>query len=140
MNDGERLTRLFQEIEGLMKHRLKDHFDGLGLTMPQIAVLGILCKDGNMKIGDISEKMNLSNSTISGIVDRLEKMEFVERARSQDDRRVVMVQPTPKLDEFFNKLDSYFKQYFEGLMNGCSKEDVDTVIRGFEKFVDILKR
>lgn len=56
-------------------------------------VLYTLGKHGSMKLSDISEKLSISNSTISGIVDRLEKQKYVERIRSKEDRRVIYVSP-----------------------------------------------
>jgi len=49
-----------------------------------------------MPLGELSKKMYLHPSTITGVVDRLEKRGYVLRHRDQEDRRVVKVQLTPK--------------------------------------------
>jgi len=74
------ITRLFKAELGAM-----------GLTPPQAMLIGLLTEQGQMKIGDICEQLKLSGSTVSGIVDRLEKQGFVERIRSETDRRVVNI-------------------------------------------------
>ncbi|MGB6606424.1 MAG: MarR family transcriptional regulator, partial [Atribacterota bacterium] len=56
---------------------LRHEFHGLmqdsGFTFPQLSVISILAKNGKQKVSDISEKMGLSDSTVSGILDRLEQ-------------------------------------------------------------------
>ena len=66
----------------MLKHSMGQHFNPMNLTGPQGMMMGILSHDGEMKISDLSEKIGLSNSTVSGIIDRLEKQGLVERTRS----------------------------------------------------------
>jgi DNA-binding MarR family transcriptional regulator len=51
---------------------------------------------GSLSLGELSKGMYLHPSTISGVVDRLEKKRYVVRDRTEKDRRVVKVRLTPK--------------------------------------------
>lgn len=62
-----------------------------GLTTSQIIVLQLLEGDESMTIGELAKQVNLNQATVTAIVDRLEGREFVERHRSQKDRRKVYV-------------------------------------------------
>jgi DNA-binding MarR family transcriptional regulator len=51
---------------------------------------------GDLSLSELSEKMSARNSTITGIVDRMERDGLVVRERSQSDRRVVLIRATDK--------------------------------------------
>ena len=62
-----------------------------GITAAQLQLLKILEKRGDLTHSEISELMYLRGSTVSGIIDRLEKRSLVRRKRSRSDRRLVRV-------------------------------------------------
>jgi len=62
-----------------------------GLTAAQVSVISLLGTQGSMTLGDLSRELELSHSTVSGIVDRLQAKEIVERKPSVDDRRYVQI-------------------------------------------------
>ncbi len=62
-----------------------------GITAAQLQLLKLLEKQGDLTHSEISDRMYLRGSTVSGIIDRLEKRELVRRKRSRVDRRLVRV-------------------------------------------------
>jgi len=62
-----------------------------GITPPQFDALVILDLEGDLTIGDLSNRLFLAYSTTTDLVDRLERAEFVVRQRDLHDRRVVRV-------------------------------------------------
>src|SRR5271166_5569364 len=70
-------TRLFREF---------------GLTPSQYNVLRILRGEGKpLPCLEVAERLIATVPAITGLIDRLERMELVTRQRSTDDRRVVWV-------------------------------------------------
>jgi DNA-binding MarR family transcriptional regulator len=65
-----------------------------GLTGPQLLVLQALGQHEEMTAGDLARGVNLSQGTVTSILDRLEKRVLIERIRSQTDRRKVYVKLT----------------------------------------------
>lgn len=70
-----------------------------------------------MTAGRLAELTGLSTGSITGIVDRLEKAGFVRRAADPDDRRRVVIQPTP--DRAPN-IAHYFLPLGEAMSEVCS--------------------
>ncbi len=66
-----------------------------GLTGPQLVVLKELLAAAPMPVNELANSVNLSQATVTGILDRLEKKQMIERTRSTVDRRKVLVSPTP---------------------------------------------
>ncbi len=67
-----------------------------GITGPQLVCLATLCDDGAMTGAELSRRVFVSASTITGIIDRLEKRGYVERKRDAVDRRRVLLHATPE--------------------------------------------
>ena len=68
--------------------------NGIRLSPPQGRVLFGLWQDGAMSIADIAKRTGFGKSTLTGILDRLERDGHVRRVRSATDRRVILVEPT----------------------------------------------
>ncbi len=66
------------------------------LTGPQLTVLKILEAFGDLSLSELSERLRAQNSTVTGIVDRMEREELVLRTRSTEDKRVVKLKLTDK--------------------------------------------
>jgi DNA-binding MarR family transcriptional regulator len=65
-----------------------------GITVPQLMCLLVLDAEGTLSIGTLSQRVYLTPSTVTGIVDRLERKGHVVRVRGLSDRRVVEVRIT----------------------------------------------
>lgn len=85
-----------RKISKIMNKRLRDSLKYTCITPPQFTALVTIYRENKLTIGDLCERMFLACSTISGLVDRLEKLDLVERARDEEDRRVVRLQLTAK--------------------------------------------
>jgi MarR family transcriptional regulator, organic hydroperoxide resistance regulator len=66
------------------------------LTGPQLTVLKVLEGVGDLSLSELSERIRAQNSTVTGIIDRMEREGLVVRARSTEDRRVVHIRLTEK--------------------------------------------
>jgi DNA-binding MarR family transcriptional regulator len=81
----------------LLSHKkLEEDLEKLGLTPPQFYVLATIGYAGGLPFGEISVKMMVTVSNLTGIVDRLEEKKLVSRKRDENDRRVVHVVLTEK--------------------------------------------
>ncbi|MGK0184651.1 MAG: DNA-binding MarR family transcriptional regulator [Verrucomicrobiales bacterium] len=66
------------------------------VSFAQFFLLGYLANEDFLTMTDISKKMGHSTAAATGLVDRLEKLGYVQRLHASDDRRKVMVQITRK--------------------------------------------
>ena len=62
-----------------------------GLTAAQSIVLRILFHEGPLSSADLSRRLYVTPSNMTGVIDRLEKKALVERVRQAADRRVVLI-------------------------------------------------
>ncbi len=83
-------------VSRLITKAYKPYLDEMGLTYPQYLVLMVLWENNNISVNQISEKLLLNTNTLSPLLKRMEKMELLERNRSSEDERSVIVQLTEK--------------------------------------------
>ncbi|MCR5690516.1 MAG: MarR family transcriptional regulator [Clostridiales bacterium] len=68
----------------------------LGLTYTQYLVFLVLWERDGVTVGEIGEKLMLDNGTLSPLLKKLQEAGYIERRRSADDERVVLITLTEK--------------------------------------------
>jgi DNA-binding MarR family transcriptional regulator len=140
ISKGLRAFKLLKQVMSEMRQNMERQFQEMNITGPQGMLVGMLAHYGEMKISDLSEKLSLSNSTVSGIVDRLEKQGKVERTRSEEDRRVVYVNITEEFKKSTKDHFKHFERKFESMMSKATSEELDTILQGLETLRTVLNR
>jgi len=97
----ERFTRILfsKVIERLAVVVSEEH-----LSFSQVAALHIIDRDKTVNVNDISNKLNLSMSATSRMIDELVKKELIQRKEDQDNRRAKIISLTPAGETFMNNL------------------------------------
>jgi DNA-binding MarR family transcriptional regulator len=109
-----------------------------GLTMPQFMVLKEIA-DKPKTIGQISQAVDLSYSTVSGIIDRLEREQLVERVRDQDDRRVIWIKQTNKFEELKKQIPFTREEFYAQLLQGLAEDELDSIIHAMQMLITKLE-
>ncbi len=68
----------------------------LGLTYTQYITFLVLWEKDGITVSEIGSRLMLDNGTISPMLKKLEQAGYIERARSKDDDRVVIISLTEK--------------------------------------------
>ncbi len=68
--------------------------DKLGITYPQYLVMLVLWEHGDLSVGEIGTRLHLDSGTLTPLLKRLEKQELIQRSRSLEDERRVMIRLT----------------------------------------------
>lgn len=91
---AERMERDLSAIRHATLTSLRSEMAKGELTRPQTAVMRIVVSKPGVSLRELSREVSLAQSTVSGIVDRLEKRGLVERVSDGADGRIVRVRPT----------------------------------------------
>ena len=79
-------------IESEIRRRLRDNFD---TTLPRFDLMAQLDKTpAGMKLGELSQRLMVSNGNITGLVDRLVTQGLLDRQPAPNDRRAQLVRLT----------------------------------------------
>jgi DNA-binding MarR family transcriptional regulator len=100
--------------------------------------LYLLHEEGPMPISNLATATGSANSTISGVVDRLEKMGLIRRVRSEQDRRVIYVATTDRFENMYEAASGSMLGSFEGLIGALNEDDIDRVENGLRTLESAL--
>jgi DNA-binding MarR family transcriptional regulator len=83
-----------------------------GLTGPQLVVLKELAARTPRTVSELARAVNLSQATVTGILDRLERKSMILRKRDIHDRRKVMVSPTSEAEQVLADAPPLLQEHF----------------------------
>ncbi|NQU95004.1 MAG: MarR family transcriptional regulator [Candidatus Omnitrophica bacterium] len=93
------------------------------ITFTQMIILDILRVRGECKMSDISNLLKVTKSAVTGITDRLIKLELIYRTRSRQDRRVVRIKLAPRGSHLATRLYSYKLKIISTLFSNISQRE-----------------
>ncbi|MCQ2010160.1 MarR family transcriptional regulator [Sporolactobacillus sp. STSJ-5] len=123
------LSRAMQTIA----KRDEDNIKKYGLNPTEFAVLELLDHKGAQPIQKIGERILLASSSITYVVDKLEKKNFIKRKPCPEDRRVTFAEITPQGKEFMDDLFPKHKKAIHELFSGVTDEEKHQLIDHLKK-------
>lgn len=114
-----KLARAFSSFN----KKSSNHIRTFGLTQAQFSVIEVLGHLGPLKIGEICSKMLVSGGNMTVVLDNIEKLGYIERIHSREDRRAIVVQLTPSGRELFEKIFKVHAEYITKLMSVLTNEE-----------------
>jgi DNA-binding MarR family transcriptional regulator len=138
VNESIEVARLFQEVMNLFRLNMKKVIEETGMSAPQGMVIGLLHKHKKMKVTELSKHLHLPNSTVSGIIDKLEEHDVVIRERSKDDKRVVYVSISTEFEEIHKNFHEKIDRNIENVLNQGSQEELNKISEGLNIFKKLL--
>jgi DNA-binding MarR family transcriptional regulator len=97
------------------------------VSFPQFFLLTYLSSEEYLTMSDIAKKMGHSTAAATGLVDRLEKMVYVERSHASEDRRKIMVRITAKGVELVAKMRTEIANDLANIMADMDEDQAETV-------------
>ena len=95
-------------------------------------------KDG-VPIKTLCEKTSLDKSTLTGIIDRLERDGYIERRQSETDKRSTLICLTGKEKEFANNIQKVSDQMNSVFYKGFSDEEITQFDSLLQRILDNCK-
>jgi DNA-binding MarR family transcriptional regulator len=129
------LRRIFKAIHDY-SFEVSDKF---GITGPQLWALNTISKNEGLSLGELSEKMYLRPSTITGLVDRLEKRGYVVRDRDQRDRRVVKILLTPNGKALVKRAPNPIQGKMIYGLRSLNRGELRSIYDSIQKLVKIME-
>lgn len=129
------LRRIFKAIQDY-SHEVSNKF---GITGPQLWALKTISQNGKLSLGKLTKKMYLHPSTITGVVDRLEKKGYVSRDRCQGDRRVTNVKLTPQGKKLVKRAPNPVQGKMIYGLRRLKKEKLNSIYDSVNKLVEIME-
>ena len=127
-----RIIKALQDYSQKVSHQF-------GITGPQLWVLKTLSQNGDLALGELSKRMYLHPSTITGLVDRLEKKDLVSRRRDEEDRRVITIHLTSKGTSLIKKAPHPIQGKMVYGLRRLKKHELHSIFNAVQKLTEIME-
>lgn len=120
---------LIKQVHILQEQRLNKKFERFGLTGAQTFTLVSLFKarEKNKKLNqkDLERILDISNPTVTGILNRLEAKDLIKRVSCKHDARIKYIEVTQKAIELDREIRKTFKESEQELVSSLTPEEID---------------
>jgi Transcriptional regulators len=129
---GQMIQKLVRVLQLFERDQIKAH----GFTTSQCYAILELYKSTSLTMNELSEKMNLSSSTMTRILDNLVRDKYISRDKDTTDRRSVIVSLTENGKKVAMDLDKAVKEYYKKIIANIPEGQVDSILES----VSILQK
>jgi len=109
-----------------------------GLTAPQILLLQAIRSMGQATIGELANKISLSQATVTTILDRLEKRHLVTRKRSDQDKRKVHAYLTEEAVEILINAPLPLQDQFTRQFSALKEWEKTMIISSLQRVAEMM--
>ncbi len=134
---NERTVRIEENLRRVcykIKKKGREILNDVDITPPQFDALQYLRNEENMTIGELSSKMYLACSTVTDLLDRMERNELVKRIKDENDRRIVRIQVLQKGHDLIKMVMETRISYVESILSELDENVIDAIDQGFAIF------
>jgi DNA-binding MarR family transcriptional regulator len=118
-------------IEGEVRRRLRDSFR---VTLPRFDLMAQLDRTPNgMTLGELSQRMMVSNGNVTGLVDRLVAQKLIDRRPSPTDRRAQIVSLTADGRKAFRAMARANGDWIGEIFANLTPSEIDDLMRLLDK-------
>ncbi|MDQ7092418.1 MarR family transcriptional regulator [Desulfosporosinus sp. PR] len=125
-----KLSRVMRKINRYYESNLSHY----GLTPSQFYVLSVVWEHDGLKFKDLAKRLEMDGSTLTSILDRLERQDLAERRDDPEDRRSLLVFLKQKALENISEITYLAEKMDQEIKGRFSKEEYET----FENVLDKL--
>jgi DNA-binding MarR family transcriptional regulator len=108
------------------------------LTLSQNKVVKILAASGSLSSAELSRKLFVTPSNITGIIARLEKKNLVERIRKKNDRRIYLINLTEQGKKIEGLLTDPYEQKIGANLKKIKPERVDELAGAVRQIINLI--
>jgi DNA-binding MarR family transcriptional regulator len=119
-------TELFRTLHSIEKPAWID----VDLTMGQLRAVFLVAETGGLSGRVLGERLGITPSAVTALVDRLVQRGYVRREEDLTDRRVSWARPTDLALELFARLYASHRKQLEDTLALLTPEDLDLIDRG----------
>lgn len=95
---------------------------------------------GEIATGDIVSALDMTGGRVAGILRSLEKKGFISRRTDENDRRRIMVSPTPAGSDYVENGRELLRSRLSAIINAMGSESAENFIRSMEEFVSACRK
>lgn len=142
MEENQKVMELIKQIH-IASRRRCDYLiqkDGIDITKPQFDLLWYLKKNEGREVNakDIEKDFGLTNPTVAGFLNRLEKKNMIEKKKSSKGSRYKAIMLTKEAEELLLRIKENGVNFTESLLKDIAKEDLKITTQTLEQILKCI--
>lgn len=129
------IMELHRRVNRVLRDYDVDVWMDLSLTVPQLKCLFYISNQGKTNFRKLADRLKVSPSNITGIIDRLVEQGLVSRTENPEDRRVLLLQATNEGETLVTELREKRSVYLSQTLTDLSPEELDSIAQGLALLV-----
>ena len=97
-----------------------------------------ITKDSKFNSKEIADKMNLSLSRVSRIIDKLVRNDFLFREHNKQDRRTINIKLSPKGEKIQKEIENYRNDCEKRIIENIPPSILENIKDSFENIIKVL--
>lgn len=123
------LTRALDAVKKSIEKDIRSY----GLNPTEFAVLELIYNKGEQPIQRIGEKVLIASSSITYVVDKLEKKNLLLRTPSPEDRRIIYASITDEGRKMMDEIFPVHSRQIQKILGGLDESEKEDVIMKLRK-------
>lgn len=142
LNLNDISDNLYLLLFSLNKHIFNPNALAKKFNIPHshIKVLFYLVHNGPISISKMAKDLYVSKPNMTPVIDKLVEDGLVTRDYNPTDRRVILIQTTPKALEFLKETQDYVKEIIKEKLSSLNDEDINTLSTSLESLLSVIKK
>ncbi|ABV32883.1 MULTISPECIES: MarR family winged helix-turn-helix transcriptional regulator [Pseudothermotoga] len=137
--DSEKIMKSVFDLVLAFSKMLNFNSEVENLRAIELYVLLYVAQKGPQKMSELAEVFSMTKSNITFLVDNLEKNGFVERERSNEDRRVIYIRLTDRGRDIYRQILDDFAKLIDKVASQIPEQDLLIISDGFERLSRLFR-
>ena len=138
MQGMERIAKSIEQMHRKMRARLSNELSQGKINIPQYHILDYLNDKGKATMHELADYLFVTPPAVTGLVDKLVKMNLVKRNFLPSDRRIINILLTAKGKEVILKVKNQSRGLFMAILKGFSPKERKNFLEVIEKMEKLL--
>ncbi|MGY3766080.1 MarR family winged helix-turn-helix transcriptional regulator [Vagococcus vulneris] len=133
------LVRVFNDILTIEETELKKG-DFNDISIKEMHTIEAIGMSGSKTTGEVAKDLSITVGTLTVAINNLVKKGYVDRVRSDHDRRVVMLKLTNRGKLFYRSHQKFHRHMVDAALENMSEDEKNALTQGLQSLHNFLKQ
>ena len=133
------VIELHGRVNRSLRHSTQDAWMRLSLTVPQVKSLFYITNHGTTNFKNLAAALKVTQSNLTGVIDRLVEQDMVSRKENSEDRRMMLLKATDKGEALVTDLRERRISHLSQALSELNPEDLNTITKGLALLVEVTE-
>lgn len=132
------LVEIYNDILQIEEQSIKcEEFSDISIT--EIHTLEAIGIDREKTMSEVAQSLNITLGTLTTCINKLIRKGYVERNRTEEDRRIVLIKLTQKGVDAYKKHEAFHNEMVHNSINNLNNEEKEILASSLNKIKDFFE-